>query len=138
MPPIRKPGFLRLLTCGVLVILSSGASAVLAEDQTAEPATVSTAAEVKVYEATVTVGSTIKCRKYEGRVLFCTLSPLRDVRKALETKLVLGFASIDIGGEVYEVEPDEAGAIRFYPRGEKGRKDYSGEQQLKIQVIHVK
>lgn len=138
MLPIRETGFLRLLTCGLLVISSSGASAALAQDQAVEPVAVGASAEVRLYEASVTIRSMIKCRKYEGRVLFCTLNPLRDVRKALETKLVLGYANIDLEGDVYEVEPDEGGAVRFYPRGEKGRRDYSGEQKLKIQVIYVK
>lgn len=95
------------------------------------------ATEVGVYERIVTVRSNVTCRKYEGKVLYCTVNPLKAVRDAVDLKLLLGYASVSIGGDAYRVEPQAGGEVKFYPRGEGFRKDYSGEQELDLTVIYV-
>ena len=136
MPFMPRSKHRRLALCVVLALV------LFAPCETRPGEEVSTvqptgATRLEVYETTVTVRSNVRCRKYEGRVLFCTLNPLSAVREVLDARLVLGYASVSIGEESYRVEPHAEGEVKLYPTGERYRKDYSGEQELKIAVVYV-
>lgn len=137
MPPWPKSNPQLLMTSGLLIFLLLGAHVVRGGDE-ASMAEVATTSRVGVYETTVTVRSKVECRKYEGRVLYCTVNPLRAVRDVLETRLILGYATISINGDAFDVAPLAGGDAKFYPRGDRYRKDYSGEQELTLAVVHVK
>jgi hypothetical protein len=136
MPSRSKSKFRWMVVCGALAVLSIGLYTARGGEETTETK-VGEPKEVGVYEATVTVRSKVKCRRYEGKVLFCTVNPLKAVRDALDVKLLLGYARISIEGDAYRVDPQTGGEVKFYPRGDGYRKDYSGEQELELTVIYV-
>lgn len=136
MPSRRRSRFQQLTICAVLALVNLGAPHVHGGD----PAAASEAGapvRLEVYETTVTVRATVSCRKYEGRVLHCTVNPLRAVKEVLDANLVLGYAGIQVGGDEYDAEPEAGAAVRLYPRGEGPRKDLSGEQEMKIRVVYA-
>jgi hypothetical protein len=98
---------------------------------------VSEKTELKIYEAAVTVSDKIQCRKYEGKVLNCTLDPRKTVNRALDVKLILGYASVQIDGNRFKALQEEDGSVRFYPDHQVSRKDYTGEHEVTIGVIYV-
>jgi len=136
MPFMSRSEYQRLALCAALAFVLFTPRETRPDDlaSTGQP---TGATRLEVYETTVTVRSNVRCRKYEGSVLFCTLNPLSAVREVLDARLVLGYASVSIGGEPYRVEPQAGGEVKLYPSGERQRKDYSGDQELKIVVIYV-
>ena len=73
------------LLSGVLICVGAVVAA-----QTAEAGEGST---VKVVEAKVTVTARVQCKKYEKKVLFCTVDAADAVAKNLEMRLLLGFTA---------------------------------------------
>jgi hypothetical protein len=130
-----RSGLRWLMACGLLtIVLLSGR---IAPGGDADPVDGTVTSQLDVYETTVSVRSDVECRKYEGRVLFCTTNPFRAVREVLETRLILGYSSVTVDGDTYVVEPQAGGEVKFYPRGEGHRKDYSGQRELTLGVVHV-
>jgi hypothetical protein len=93
--------------------------------------------ELKIYEAAATVRAKIQCRKYEGKVLNCTLDPRKSINRALDVKLILGYASVQIDGNRFKALQEEDGSVRFYPDLHGSRKDYTGEHEVTIGVVYV-
>jgi hypothetical protein len=136
MPSRSRSKFRWLVFCCALALMSVGLNTARGGEETAETK-VGERKEVGIYETTVTVRSKVQCKRYEGKVLYCTANPLRAARVALDVKLILGYASISIEGDAYRVDPLTGGEVKFYPRGEDYRKDYAGEQELELSVIYV-
>ena len=103
----------------------------------ASAAGVSEKTELKIYEADVTVHDKIQCRKYEGKVLNCTLDPRKAVDRALDVKLILGYASVQIDGNRFKVQQAEDGTVKFYPDHQGSRMDYTGEHEVTVGVVYV-
>lgn len=137
MPARSKSRFQLLRGCGVVALLLLGARVVSGVEGASGAEAAATSKRVDVYETNVTVRSEVECHKYEGKVLYCTVNPLRAVRGVLETRLILGYPALSIEGDSYETEPQAEGEVKFYPGGDRYRKDYSGERELTLAVVHV-
>ena len=92
---------------------------------------------VKVVEAKVTVTARVQCKKYEKKVLFCTVDAADVVAKNLDMRLLLGFTAVEIDGNVYEVDPIPGAEVKFVPQGEGGRTDVSGTREIRLNVVYV-
>ena len=88
-------------------------------------------------ETKVTVTARVQCRKYEKKVLHCTVDPSDAVAKNLDMRLLLGYTSVEIDGLVYDVSPIPSEEVKFVPQAEGSRVDVSGTREIKLSVIYV-
>lgn len=93
---------------------------------------------VNVVEGKVTVTTRVQCKKYEKKVLHCTVDPSDAVVRALDMRLLLGYTAVEIDGNVYEVHPIPAAEVKFVPQTEAGRIDVSGTREIGLSVVYVK
>ena len=93
---------------------------------------------VNVVEGKVTVTTRVQCKKYEKKVLHCTVDPSDAVVRALDMRLLLGYTAVEIDGNVYEVHPIPAAEVKFVPQTEAGRIDVSGTRGIGLSVVYVK
>ncbi len=116
---------------GLLVLALFG----IAGANAAEPAAESQdAIELNIYKQRVKVNATVACRVYERRPIFCMVNLKAPVLAALQAELILKYSDLRIGGKAYEVETTQDQGIKF--RADKV--NYSGQQQLDVDVIYVK
>jgi len=92
---------------------------------------------IKVLETKVTVTARVQCRKYEKKVLHCTVDPSDAVAKNLDMRLLLGYTSVEIDGLVYDVSPIPSEEVKFVPQTEGSRVDVSGTKEIKLGVVYV-
>jgi hypothetical protein len=92
---------------------------------------------VTVVEAKVAVTARVQCKKYEKKVLFCTVDAADAVAKNLDMRLLLGFTAVEIDGNVYEVDPIPGAEVKFVPQGDGARTDVSGTKEIRLNVVYV-
>jgi hypothetical protein len=114
-----------VLTCAGAVIAAQGGET---GEQTAP---------VKVVESKVTVTARVQCKKYEKKVLYCTVDPSEAVARTLDMRLLLGYTAVDIDGSVYPVHPIPGSEVKFIPEDEEGRTDVSGTREIGLSVVYV-
>jgi len=93
--------------------------------------------DVKVLETKVAVTVRVQCKKYEKKVLSCTVDPSAAVEKNLEMRLLLGYTSVEIDDLVYDVSPIPGAEVKFVPEAEGSRVDVAGTREIKLGVIYV-
>jgi hypothetical protein len=92
---------------------------------------------VNVVEGKVTVTTRVQCKKYERKVLHCTVEPSEEVARALDMRLLLGYTAVEIDGNVYAVNPIPEAEVKFVPETEDGRVDVSGTREIRLSVVYV-
>ena len=130
--PVRIPAAIGAIALLGLLLLCAG---VVVADQGAAPDGDSA---VNVVEGKVTVTTRVQCKKYEKKVLHCTVDPSDAVVRALDMRLLLGYTAVEIDGNVYEVHPIPAAEVKFVPETEAGRIDVSGTREIGLSVVYVK
>jgi len=94
-------------------------------------------AAVNVVEAKVTVTARVECRKYEKKILHCTVDPSDAVAKSLNMRLLLGYTGVEIDGNAYVVSPVPGAEVKFVPEAEGSRIDVSGSREIQLSVVFV-
>jgi hypothetical protein len=85
----------------------------------------------------VAVTARVQCRKYEKKILHCTVDPWDAVAKSLDMRLLLGFTNVEIDGNVFEVRPIPGPEVKFVPQVDESRVDVSGTKEIQLNVIYV-
>ena len=52
-------------------------------------------------------------------------------------RLLLGYTSVEIDGNVYAVHPIPGAEVKFVPQGEESRIDVSGTREIRLGVVYV-
>ncbi|RMF81222.1 MAG: hypothetical protein D6739_09460 [Nitrospirae bacterium] len=117
-----------------LPLLAAAALAVAASTPAAA-ATVGQATRLAVYKQRVRLTAPVHCSRYERTVLTCSAPVAGPVEEALEPELLLRFTRLWIRGKAIPVhESPASGELRF----PAGGVDYSGTQEMEVEVIYVK
>lgn len=95
------------------------------------------ASTVRLLEAQVSVTASVTCRRYEGRILNCSVDPSAAVADAQPMRLLLGYTSIEIDGNVFDVNPVPGAELKFVPQVGDKRVDVSGSRRIRIGVVYV-
>jgi hypothetical protein len=95
------------------------------------------ASAVRLLEAQVVVTASVACRRYEGRILNCSVDPSAAVADAQPMRLLLGYTSIEIDGNVFDVNPIPGAELKFVPQVGEKRVDVSGSRRVRVGVIYV-
>ena len=93
---------------------------------------------IKVVEGKVTVTTRVQCKKYEKKILHCTVDPSDEVVRALDMRLLLGYTAVEIDGNVYDVHPVPGAEVKFVPQTDEARIDVSGTREIRLSVVYVK
>jgi hypothetical protein len=90
--------------------------------------------ELKIYKQRVKVTADVVCRVYERRPIFCTATVEPAITAALKSELILKYSGLKIGDKAFEAETTPDHNIKF--RADKI--NYTGQQQVDVEVIYVK
>lgn len=130
-------GSVRFPALIVAIALLSGVLICVGAVVAAQSAEAGEGSTVKVVEAKVTVTARVQCKKYEKKVLFCTVDAADAVAKNLEMRLLLGFTAVEIDGNLYDVDPVPSSEVKFVPQSEGSRTDVSGTKEIRLSVVYV-
>lgn len=90
--------------------------------------------ELKIYKQRVKVTAAVVCRVYERRPIFCSADVKPPITAALQSELILKYSGLRIGDKEVQPETTPEGGIQF--RADKV--NYTGQQQVDVEVIYVK
>lgn len=91
--------------------------------------------ELKIYKQRLKVKADVLCRAYERRPMFCTAQVLTPVSAVLQPELILKYSAMRLGDKEFQPETTPDANLKF--RGDD-KVNYTGEQELDIEVIYVK